>query len=650
MYYYEVIVSDRSYIGTKPLSYHSPLKLILGAVIDVELKQKKCKGIVVKQTTKPSFVTKPIKNVLSDPVINRYYVDLLLWMSAYYCTGIGGVTQLLLPTILGEKRNFAVSSTSKIDDNPTTLPALTLEQQNALATIRRSKTSHFLLHGQTGSGKTRVYIERIKYAFDNGQSALLLTPEIALTPQLLKVLNGVFGNNVVVIHSELKKSERRSAWQRVHETTSNGESLVVVGTRSALFYPIANLGLIVVDEMHETSYKQDSSPRYNALRVAAKLAQLSGAEILYGSATPLIHDYFIAQQKKLEIITLHNKAKQNAKTIIRICDKKNSSNFSRSKYLSDEALNSIQSMISNSKQSLLFLNKRGTARQVLCNDCGWHASCSLCDLTLTYHGDTHDLRCHGCGKRYQTNTQCPDCLSTNILYRSIGTKAIEAEVRSFFPEARIARYDTDNGSEESIDKHYKDIHEGNIDIIIGTQLIAKGFDLPRLGLMCIVDADSGLFMPDFSTNEKTYQLLHQAVGRVGRGHTDGLVIVQTRLPESPLIKTLQNQDWANFYESEIKERKAFNFPPFCFLMTILISDTDMNKIEKDVKRLESTLRTHSKTGVNISEPMPCFYEKLYGKHRWQIIVKARQREKLIEIIKSLPKGRWTFDLDPVNLL
>jgi len=508
----------------------------------------------------------------------------------------------------------------------------------------------YLLHGETGTGKTRVYIEAARRAIEAGSSAIILTPEISLTSQLANDFRNVFGNKVVVIHSQLTEATRRNLWFQLLEKS---EPAVIIGPRSALFMPVKKLGLIVVDEAHEPAYKQDNAPYYHAARVASKLAELAGSPIILGSATPLVADYYVAEQKKRPIIRMQQTAATKhgaAGRTISVVDLRDHAKFSKSRHLSDELLTAIDETLARGEQTLLFLNRRGTARVVFCENCGWQATCPHCDLPLVYHGDIHRMRCHTCDFSAPNPTSCPTCGSTEIVYKSIGTKAIADEVARLFPDVKISRFDGDNKKDERIEQQYAAVRSGAVDIIIGTQTLAKGLDLPNLGLVGVVVADTSLYMPDFTAQERTYQLLSQVIGRVGRGHTgnESKVIIQTYAPESSVLEAVLKQDWSNFYHKELAEREAFTFPPFCYLLKLTCKRASSASAQKAAEQFARQIPSW-KFGVSVEGPAPAFHEKSQGKFVWQLVVKAKNRGALLKIIANLPSG-WGYDIDPLHLM
>lgn len=642
MWYIEVIVADATYHKDEPLTYGSDKELNPGQIVVVPLRKKEVLGIVVATVAKPNFVAKNITDTPELPVIPTALRDLLTWMRNYYPAPLGLTTQLFLPGSLPKK-----PLPIKISPDPVleVLPPLTADQHAALKAI--ASPGMHILHGETGSGKTRVYLELAQQNFKIGKSSVILIPEIGLTSQLASIFRSVFGDRVVVMHSGLTETVRRQAWQWVLEQK---DAVIVIGARSALFSPVANVGLIVVDEAHETSYKQDQAPYYHTSVTAAKLAALHGSVLVLGSATPLLADCYVAQVKNRPIIRMTQLAAGDSQeeSKITIVDLKDRSQFRKSSYLSTPLLKTMQDCLQKNEQVLLFLNRRGTARVIFCETCGWQAACPHCDLPLVYHGDHHIMRCHSCSYKESTPGSCPTCKSADVVFKSIGTKAIADEAKRLFPEARIMRFDTDNKKEERLEAHYNNVRAGGVDIIVGTQTLAKGLDLPNLGMVGVVIADTSLYFPDFSAQERTYQLLSQVLGRVGRGHRESSAILQTYSPDSPLIKSIVTKNWDTFYNKELSERRQFLFPPFCYLLKITCKRASSQSAQKAAEQFADKLRSYNYS-VRIEGPVPSFHEKVQNKFAWQLIIKSKQRDHLVSIIKQLPSG-WSHDIDPMNLL
>jgi primosomal protein N' (replication factor Y) len=642
MQFVEVLVADPGYRGSEALTYSSDSSVTVGQIVRIPLRKKIVLGIVSKtSTTKPTFAVKPLNEVVELPPIPNQLLELARWMHRYYAAPLGTVMQQVLP------RNFPKRATTPLmtlQSKESTLPALTKDQVEAISKVE--STGVHILHGDTGSGKTRVYIELARASLAQGKSAFILTPEIGLTSQLAADFKKVFGERVVVMHSQLSESVRHKLWTIV---LKESDPVIIIGPRSVLFSPVRSLGLIVLDEAHESAYKQDQSPYYHASHVAGYLSSLHKAPLVLGSATPLVTDYFTAQSKRRPVIRMTSTASGSAhgRRIITV-DLKDKARFSRKSFLSDELINQIESTLGKKEQVLLFLNRRGTARVILCDECGWQALCPHCDLPLTYHGDTHSIRCHSCEFRDAPPTACPECGNTSVTFRSIGTKAVADEAQRLFPDRKVMRFDTDNKHAERLEIHYDAIKAGEVDILVGTQTLAKGLDLPMLGLVGVVVADTSLYVPDFSSHERTYQLLNQVIGRVGRGHRDSTVVVQTYAPESPLLRAALSNNWDLFYEDELREREQFTFPPFCYLAKLWCKRSTQKGAQQAAEKLANTLRK-SGLRIEVDGPAPAFHEKNSTGYQWQLILKAKNRTALLDALQLLP-ANWHHDIDPMNLL
>jgi primosomal protein N' (replication factor Y) len=643
MHYLSVLVAEVSYQKPDPLTYAYSEALPAGTLVLVPFGRKSVTGVVTGIVKKPLFEIKLISDVISDTSLPVTTLQLIDWLEAYYPSGSGSITNTFIPSgLLAQFR----TSLPHLKKSSLKLPALTKQQTHILKSIEQSDKKTFLLHGETGSGKTRIYLERAVKTLAVGKSALILTPEISLVPQLAETFSAQFGAKVVAFHSGLGRSQRNQTWLKILNST---EPLIVIGTRSALFTPLKKIGLVVVDEMHEPTYKQEQSPYYYGLRVAGQVAHIHNAETIYGSATPPVVEYFIAEKTNTPILRMDETAKIAQKVAKSTVDLRDASQFSRNPYLSDTLLQAIEKRLLNHEQSLLFLNRRGTARLILCQNCGWQAMCPRCDTPLIYHGDQHLMRCHTCGHRQRPPLTCPECNSTNVVYRSMGTKALVETLEGLFPHAHIKRFDTDNTANEQLGRNFESVKSGSVDIIVGTQMLGKGLDLPKLSLVGIVNADTGLSMPDFSSSERNYQLLHQAIGRVGRGHVHGEVIVQSFNPGNVLLQAALHQKWNDLYEHELAERRAYGFPPYVFLLKLTVSRKTSSSAENYAAKLRQAI-LDMPLPVEVHEPTPAFYEKLKDRYNWQIIIKSRRRGHLVSIVKDLPRGDYTYDLDPINLL
>jgi len=645
MFYYFVWVRSNRYHGSEPLTYGSGQRLATGSIVRVELQHQTVLGVVSGPTTKPRFQIKPVAEVLDLPPLPGHLLRLAKWLLGYYPAPLGIMTQQLIPASFSQKQLDKPADLKFKPPDLSELPPLTKEQAAALQTM--TNPDSYLLHGITGSGKTRLYIELAARVVQDGKSAIVMTPEISLTTQLANSFRQVFGKRVVVMHSQQTPAQRQTAWLTALRSS---EPLVIIGPRSALFSPVAKLGLIVLDEAHEAAYKQEQAPQYQTGRVAAYLAQLTHSSLVLGSATPSVSDYYLAEQKNKPIIRLTQLARpdQHAPTEIVFVDRKDRSQFPRSAYISQPLAKVIESALSRQEQSLLYLNRRGTARLVLCENCGWQANCPHCDVPLTYHGDHHQLRCHSCNFHQPVPSSCPVCSHPSVIFKTAGTKAIVDEVQRLFPQARVSRFDTDNLRAERFEQHYDNIKQGDVDILVGTQMLAKGLDLPRLSTLGVLLADTSLYLPDFSAQERTFQLLNQVLGRIGRGHIAGHAVIQTYHPDHPVLQAAVRDDYQTFYKQELSARREFLFPPFCYLLKLTVRRASLRSTEEATIKLKTDLEKSS-SKVRVEGPAPAFHERFQNKYQWQLVVKAVHRPELLKVIENLPAG-WSYDLDPLDLL
>jgi primosomal protein N' (replication factor Y) len=410
------------------------------------------------------------------------------------------------------------------------------------------------------------------------------------------------------------------------------------------------LGLIILDESHDQSYKQTQAPNYDARPVAAKLSVINAGQTIYGTATPDISDYYRFKKHKLPILRMSTEISSDIKPSTKlVVDAKDRSNYSKSALFSDQAIKDIRDALSKNKQSLIFLNRRGTARLVICENCGWLATCPNCDTNMVYHGDDHRLVCHVCGHFESPPTSCPSCHDATLSFKSHGTKSVVNELTKLFPDARVMRFDSDNNTNESFAANYEKVKAGQVDIIVGTQIIAKGLHVPLLTVVVVPFAESGIFLPDFTSEEKAYQLLRQVVGRVGRTTHQSKIILQSFSSDNMTLQRAVNSKWDQHYTSQIEQRRKYHFPPFVYLLQLTIRRKTKASAQNNAIKLAKTLQEKPGKKIEILGPSPRFYEKTGGYYNWQIIVKSTSRSDLTNIINSLPAD-WRYNIDPVNLL
>lgn len=617
--------------------------LTVGQLVEVPFGRKKSLGVVVDTAIKPEFATKSVSRLVELPVIPPHLVELAKWLAAYYLASPKAVWQTLLPAALETNarppRKAPLPELANFAE-----PEVNQAQQSVIHAVWTGSETSYLLHGITGSGKTQVYIELARKAIDSGRSAIILVPEIALTPQIEARFKTAFPDVVIPTHSGLTPAGRRAAWFRA---LIADKPQVVIGPRSALFLPLAKVGLLVMDECHETTYKQEQSPRYMTDAVAARLAHLTGAKLVMGSATPALTQYYWAQQGRIKLLELKQRANRIAPAIPTVVDLRDKTLLNASRFISLPLLDAIKSTLALGRQSLLFINRRGSASSLICGDCGWVATCPNCGIALTFHADQMKLVCHYCNYHQTPPAICPNDKSTNLRYLGGGTKRVEAEMARLVPEARLARLDRDSSTPTYLHQLYADLNAGKIDILIGTQLVAKGWDLAMLDTVGIVSADTMLNVPDFTAAERTFQLITQVRGRAGRGDRAGQVIIQSYSPDHPAIMAAAEDNYERFAKAELAGRQALHYPPFTYLLKLSFGAKTAETAQRRALELHEQLKTEG--GTALSGPAPAFREVQGGRYIWQIIVRSRSRQSLVNIAAKTPAG-WTADLDPVNLL
>ena len=646
MYYYEVSPTKIVRSDAVVFTYSSENKLEIGVIVTISVGKKNLVGIVLGSANKPDYPVKPILSVVYPQALPSEIINTAKWMSQYYDIHLALVWQTILPTGITKKRRN--SPNLPLNHSRNRIKKLfTKYQSKAISAIENMSPGTAILHGVTGSGKTLVYIELVKKMLLSGKSAIILVPEIALTSQLVAEFSQHF-NDIILTHSQQTESERHQSWTSV---LNSDKAMVIIGPRSALFMPVKTLGLVVVDEFHEPSYKQEQAPRYSALRVASVLINNHQAKLILGSATPPVNDYFLAKHVNRPIIEMPAPAQTGTvPPDIKLVDMTKRQNFTKHPFLSDTLISTIEKTLENGQQSLIFHNRRGTASTTLCTNCGWQASCPRCFIPLTLHGDQHKLRCHICNFTDRVPTSCPDCGNADIVHKGIGTKKIEQALLKLFPNKTIARFDGDTLADETLEKLYSELYTGKIDIIIGTQIIAKGLDLPNLRTVGVIQADSGLSLPDYTSPERTFQLLAQVIGRVGRSAHSTSVIVQSYQPDDPAISDGISQNYSDFYDRTIAERQKANFPPYTYLLkAICIYKTEKTAVENS-KKIARILRQYAPKHVQILGPTPAFYERVRDTYRWQLVVKSPNRQDLINLAHHIPQAHWQTELDPISLL
>ncbi|WP_047503543.1 primosomal protein N' [Staphylococcus sp. ZWU0021] len=513
---------------------------------------------------------------------------------------------------------------------------LTSDQQRAFEAISEKIHAHeqctYLLHGVTGSGKTEVYLQTIEEVLNLNRQAMMLVPEIALTPQMVLRFKRRFGDEVAVLHSGLSKGERYDEWQKIRD----GKARVSVGARSSVFAPFKNLGMIIIDEEHESSYKQEDYPRYHARDIAQWRSEYHQCPLILGSATPSLESFARAEKGVYELLSLPNRVNQQALPEVEIVDMREELNSGNRSMFSNQLRDAIQQRLDNQEQIVLFLNRRGYASFMLCRDCGHVPQCPNCDISLTYHKSTDQLKCHYCGHQEVPPNQCPNCESEHIRQMGTGTQRVEELLQEAFQEARIIRMDVDTTSRKGAhEKLLNDFGSGKGDILLGTQMIAKGLDFPNITLVGVLNADTMLNLPDFRASERTYQLLTQVAGRAGRHEKEGQVLIQTYNPDHYAIKDVQENDYTAFFQKEMNYRKIGKYPPYFFLINFTIAHKEMKKVMEASKHIHKILLQHLTDKALVLGPSPAALSRINNEYRFQILVKYKREPALHEALKYL---------------
>lgn len=519
---------------------------------------------------------------------------------------------------------------------------LTVEQQEAKNKIlSQTQSSVFLLHGVTGSGKTVVYMEIVEEMLNRSKDSIFLVPEISLTPQMVYHFKSRFGDEVAVLHSRLSEGEKYDEYRKIVE----GKVHIVVGARSAVFAPFKNLGAIIIDEEHTTSYKQDNNPKYSAIEIAIERAKNNNAIVILGSATPSLETYARSIKGLYTLVELKHRVNTNNLPLVEIVDM--SKEKHRGSIFSSRLITEVNKRLEEHEQIILLLNRRGYSSFITCSNCGYTAKCPHCDITLTYHKTSNTLRCHYCGYADKMNDICPSCGEKAIKTLGTGTEKVEEEIKKVF-NARVVRMDLDTtskkGSHEKIITAFKN-HE--YDILLGTQMIAKGLDFSNVTLVGVINADTSLMIPNYRSNEYTFQLLMQTAGRSGRGEKKGSVIIQTFNPEHYAITLASKHDYIDFFKQEMEVRRKLSYPPYYYLIYIKVIGKDYNKISVESNKIASILTRELKNS-KILGPTTCSVFKLNGLFRFGIIIKYKKEEKMEEVLQSLVnhyKGNQTVKVD-----
>ena len=615
----------------------------------------KKEGFVISVTGEKPEGDYELKSVIraidKEPVFNDDLLELARWMSSIYFSPAGLNLSMMIPS---GRRESASQSPFTDAGSFRQIEKLSYYQEEALKELRTSQDTMFYLYGVTGSGKSEVYLRRAEDIIAEGRQVLYLVPEITLTEQISAEVLARFKGKAAIFHSALTPSERLKVWNSVLK----GETKLLIGARSAVFAPFKDLGLIILDEEHETSYKSDETPRYHARQIAQERARRTKAQFIMGSATPSLEAWKLMQERKLHRIDLPSRAGGGTFPEVRVVNL-----LKTKRNISPELEKEIRRTLGEKKGVLLFLNRRGHSYGYACRECGHVLTCPNCSVALTYHKAAGRLVCHTCGWSGPVTHVCPECSSYDLSPRGYGTENIEEEVRSLFPSARVARLDTDTagGSREKVKEILKDFEEGRTDILLGTQMIAKGLNFPLVSLVGVLNADSTLSVPDFRAAERTFDLLHQVAGRAGRYRDDGLVIIQTTRPSENAVVCAATNDLETFYSKELQSRRKTGFPPYSRLLNLTLRGMEEERVSAASLRLEAEARRIAQErgygSVEIFPAGPCLVERKARQFRYNVLLRSVSARELLSLGRELvssfkvPSGLYLeIDTDPLSLM
>lgn len=624
-----------------------------GCRVSVPFGKRKLVGYVVKvlDDYPLDFEVKDIiKSIDKEPIFTTELLDTAKWMSKVYISSIGQILSMMIPS--GKRESESALFSAEEDFSP--IKKLSDEQQEALNNIISNPGDTFYLYGVTGSGKSEVYLRAAEEVIKKGKKVIYLVPEITLTHQLLSDISLRFSNRVALLHSALTPSQRLKHWHRI----INGEADIAIGARSAVFAPFKDVGLIIIDEEHENSYKSGQTPRYHARQVAQKRAANMHSTLVMGSATPSLESYLSMKKGLMKRLDLKTKVAGGSEAKVRIVNM-----LKENRTISKELEEEIRSALSDKAGVILFLNRRGYTYYYHCNSCGHVEECPNCSIALTYHKSSERMVCHYCGYSTPLENKCSKCGSHDMSVAGFGTERVEEEASKLFPSAKIARLDTDvaGSDKEGVKKTIEEFKKGNIDILLGTQMVAKGLNFPRLRLVGVILADSTLSVPDFRSEERTFSLLEQVKGRAGRYRDDGRVVIQTYRVDDNAIKAVRDQKATEFYENELEIRKSLNFPPYSRLVSLTLRSKSEEGVKKAADELYSlidkVIEKSKYLDVSVIGLNPCIIYKKANNFRYQILLSGENFIHLNTIV-SISLERYhcpsnvyvEIDVDPLSLL
>jgi len=651
----------------RTFTYHVPESLddraVLGAQVEVPFRQRRLRGVIVaREAASTRAEARDLSAVLPGPPLPMHLLRLAAWIAEYYIAPPGEVLAAALP---GGFEGFAGSRARKSAVEDPVLPlalargiTLSAAQRGAVSAIERAMEAGgfapFLLHGITASGKTEVYLRAAEEARAAGRQTLVLVPEIALGSQVVAAFRARFGARVGLLHSYLSLGERRRNW----ELARRGALDVVVGARSAVFAPLPKLGLVLVDEEHEPAYKQSEQLRYHGRDTAVRRAQLLGIPVVLGSATPSLESLANAARGKYRRLSLPERVTKRSLPVVRVVDLRREGEGAS--LISRPLHAALIERLERGEQALLYLNRRGHSHHTQCRGCGFVPSCPRCDITLTLHVTPYEWRCHYCGHHERASSECPKCGAALLRFAGAGTQRVERELKARLPKARVLRLDTDVArSRMDPERVLRAFARGEADVLLGTQMIAKGLDFPRVTLVGVLDADVALHLPDFRAAERTWQLLVQVSGRAGRGERSGEVFVQTCTPDHPAVQAAALHRPRLFIAPELEQRREAGYPPYRRLIAVLFTGTDERDVERAALAVREALGEPGE-GLEVLGPAPQALAKLRGRFRWHLLLKGTDARRLREIASraleaaaqpGIPTGVGVMvDVDPVEVL
>ena len=637
-------------------TYLECIKVIIPRGITKGIKKKTAQVLIVCKKLEGKFINEPYKSIyeLIESGNEKYNKN---EFSKNFNKSLSSVNTMIKYGFLAteeivinryNQQNYSKYEEKKLND----------EQIRAVNLIINSECKKFLIHGVTGSGKTEIYMNLVSYMLKEGKQSIILTPEISLTPQMVERFKGRFGRDIAVFHSRLSDGERFDEWMRVKFGNAN----IAIGARSAIFLPFENLGLIVIDEEHEASYKSDSNPKFDTREIAYMKCELENCKLLLGSATPSIESYYKTTKSELKLITINDRADGAAMPKVEIVDMREELMNNNRSIFSKPLHEGIIEALKRDEQVILFLNRRGFSTFVSCRKCGYVFKCKKCDISLTYHNSSEYLTCHYCGEKEKISKTCPSCGSSYVKYFGVGTEKIEQEINRIFPSAKTLRMDFDTTRKKnSYEYIYNTFKNKQADILIGTQMVAKGLDFKDVTLVGVIAADLSLNLPDFRAFERTFQLLTQVSGRSGRGKKEGKVVIQTYSADNLTIQYAANNDYDSFYKNEIMLRETMDYPPFTSILVVTMSSEDEKLLIKSIQNVgvNLTYKIGENDKIKLLGPCPCGISKIKNSYRWQIIIKGNIKGEVAIEIKNLvyesvkkvyTSIRVSIDINPSNMM